>query len=190
MLKRRRPGGWVRNAEGLAALEFALVAPTLLLILMGSIEFPRAYGTSQRLLRSVRTMADLVARGGMPNTDDVFAAGAAVTFPTDTTGAGIVLTAVGVYPQGTATVAKVCSSVARNAAPRAVGSVLGPPPDSEAVAGARYVMVETTYTYAPIFNLFPALNALSFTKQVTWPMRGTGAAVETILPGGRSCPAV
>ncbi len=178
------------NADGLAALEFALMAPMMLLILMGSIEFPRAYGTSQRLLRSGRAMADLIARGGMPNADDVFAAGSAVTFPTDLTGAGIVLTAVGVYPEGTGTVAKVCSSVARNAAPRAVGSLLGPPPDSEAVAGARYVMVETTYTYVPIFNLFPALKALTFTKQVTWPMRGTGpAAIETILPGGRACPA-
>lgn len=189
MLRRRLRGGW-GNADGLAALEFALMAPMMLLIFMGSIEFPRAYGTSQRLLRSVRTMADLIARGGVPNTDDVFAAGAAVTFPTDLTRAGIVLTAVGVYPQGNATVAKVCSSVARNAAPRAVGSILGPPPDSEAVAGGRYVMVETSYTYVPIFNLFPSLNALTFTKQVTWPMRSTGtAAIETILPGGRSCPA-
>ena len=177
--------------DGIAALEFALLAPVLLLILMGTIELPRAYGTSQGLFRSVRTMADLISRGSVSTVDDVYAAGAAVTFPYNTTGAGIVLTAVGVYQQGNTLVAKVCSSVARNATARTVGSVIGAPPESEQVTGARYVMAETSFTYTPIFNIFPALNGLTFARQVAWPLRGTGSAgaAETILPGGRSCPA-
>lgn len=180
----------LRDQDGIAALEFALVAPILLLILMGSIELPRAYGTSQGLLRSARTMADLISRGGAPNVDDVYAAGSAVTFPYNTTRAGIVLSAVGVYQQGGALVAKVCSSVARNAAPRDTGSVIGTPPEAEQTAGARYVMAETTFTYVPLFDVVPALRTLTFARQVSWPMRGTGTAgtAETILPSGKSCP--
>lgn len=182
---------FARSEDGIAALEFALVSPILILILMGTIELPRAYGTSQSLVRSARTMADLISRGSVATVDDVYAAGAAVTYPYDTGGAGIVLTAVGVYQQGTALVAKVCSSAARNAVPRAVGSVVGTPPTTESSVGSRYVMAETTFPYRPIFGIFPVLNALTFSKQVAWPMRGTGGggALETILPGGKACPA-
>lgn len=182
---------FARAEGGIAALEFALVSPVLILVLMGTIELPRAYGTSQGLIRSARTMADLISRGGVSTVDDVYAAGAAVTYPYDTSRAGIVLTAVGVYQQGTALVAKVCSSVARNATARVVGSVLGAPPEAESSVGARYVMAETTVPYAPIFGIFPVLNTLTFAKQATWPMRGTasGGSLETILPGGKACPA-
>lgn len=178
------------SEDGIAALEFALIAPLLILILMGTIELPRAYGTSQGLSRSARTMADLISRGSVSTVDDVYAAGGAVTFPYDTAGAGIVLTALGVYQQGTVLVAKVCSSVARNSAARAVGSIIGAPPEAEMAVGSRYVMAETTLPYDPIFDIFPVLNALTFSEQVTWPMRGTGSAgsTETILPGGKSCP--
>lgn len=182
---------FARSEDGIAALEFALVSPILILILMGTIELPRAYGTSQGLVRSARTMADLISRGSVATVDDVYAAGAAVTYPYDTSAARIVLTAVGVYQQGTALVAKVCSSVARNATPRVVGSVVGTPPEAELTVGSRYVMAETTFPYTPIFGAFPVLNALTFSKQVSWPMRGTvsGGSLETILPGGKPCPA-
>ena len=182
---------FARCADGIAALEFALVAPILLLLLMGSIELPRAYGTSQGLLRAVRTMADLISRGSVTSVDDVYAAGAAVTFPDNTAGAGIVLTAVGVYQKGTGLEARVCSSVARNATARVVGSVVDPPPETQMTAGARYVMAEATFPYTPIFDIVPGLGGLVLARQAAWPMRGTGsgAATETILPGGRSCPA-
>lgn len=182
---------FARATQGIAALEFALVAPILLLLLMGSIELPRAYGTSQGLVRAARTMADLISRGGVAGVEDVYAAGAAVTFPDDTTGAGIVLTAVGVYPKGTGFEARVCSSVARNATARVVGSAVDAVPETEMQAGARYVMAEIALPYQPIFDVFPGLSGLVLARQATWPMRGTGAgaSTETILPGGRSCPA-
>ncbi len=58
-------------------------------------------------------------------------------------------------------------------------------------AGRRYFMAEITLPYQPIFDVFPGLSGLVLARQATWPMRGTGAgtSTETILPGGRSCPA-
>ncbi len=181
---------FLADRSGMAATEFAFVAPILIVILFGIIEIPRAYGTSQALFRSVRTMADLISRGSISDVSDVYAAGNAVTYPTDTSAAGVILTAVGVYKQGGALVAKVCSSVARNASAYAPGSVLGDPATAEATEGARYVQAEVNFHYVPILNFFPFLSNLTFSKSITWPVRGVGANsyVETVLPGGSPCP--
>lgn len=171
-------------------MEFAFVAPIMVLILFGIIEIPRAYGTSQALSRSARTMADLISRGSLSDVSDVYAAGEAVTYPIDFTKARIVLSAVGVYKQGEALVAKVCSSVARKDTARAQGSVLGEPAPAEATEGARYVMAELNFRYEPILHIFPGMDDLTFTKSITWPVRGVGESSyqETVLPGGRPCP--
>lgn len=186
-----RLAAFARDRDGIAAIEFALIVPVMLTILFGLIEFPRAYGTSEALARSARTMADLISRGSQSNVSDVYAAGSAVTYPYDSSAAKIILTAVGVYKKGNAFEARVCSSVAKNTTARAVKSVIGVPVPSEATEGARYVMAEITFTFAPVLNFFPGLNGLTFSKSVAWPTRGTGANsyAEVVLPGGNACPA-
>ena len=39
----------IGDREGVSAIEFSVIAPILLLILMGSIELPRAYMIGKRL---------------------------------------------------------------------------------------------------------------------------------------------
>jgi Flp pilus assembly protein TadG len=178
-----------RDEDGIAAVEFAMVAPVLILLLMGTVEFPRAYGTSQGLEKAARTMADLISRGSLNSVDDVFAAGSAVAFPYDTASAKVVLTAVGVYQKGTALVARVCSAAVRNDTAPAVDSEIGEPIPAEAKPGARYVTAKVSMRYAPVFGIFPGLDSLTFEKSVSWPVRGTGAnsLAETVLPGGKAC---
>lgn len=177
------------EAEGVSAIEFALLAPAVLLLFMGAIELPRAYDVSQAVEQSTRTMADLVSRG-MTDLSEVYAAGRAVADPHNIESARIVLTAFGVYSQDNVLRAKVCSSVAQNAAARTVGEPLRQPP-AEYVDGDRYVTAEVELLYVPIFSVFPVLNNASFRKAVTWPVRN-GTAVngkpEVILPGGQACP--
>ena len=188
----RGPSHIVRDQNGIAAVEFALVAPFLILLLMGTVEFPRAYGISQGLEKSARTMADLISRGSLNSVDDVYAAASAVTFPYDTSAAKIVLTAVGVYTKGQGLVARVCSTTARNDTAPAIDSELGEPIPSEARSGARYVTAKISFNYIPVFGVFPGLDKLTFTKTVSWPVRGTGSnsLAETILPGGKACKTV
>ena len=183
--------GFLRARSGATAVEFALIAPVLVVVLMGIVEIPRAYATSQALARSARTLADLISRGSVNDLGDVYAAGKAVAYPRDLSGAAMTLTAVGVYAQGGSFVAKACSSAAVNASPRPAGSVIGPPVEAEARAGARYVMAEVSLAYRPVLNFFPALTGLTLSKTVAWPVRTTGAstAVEAVLPGGKPCPA-
>ncbi|MCE4222513.1 pilus assembly protein [Methylobacterium sp. C25] len=189
----KRLSDFRREEGGIAALEFALILPVMITLLFGLIEFPRAYGVSQGLSRAARTMADLISRGSLSDLTDVYAAGNSVTYPYDTSAAGIVLTVVGVYAKSASDPtleARVCSSDARNATKRVANSVIGPPVPSEAVAGNRYVMAEVTFTYTPVVNLFPMLKGLGLSKTVTWPTRGTGANTnaQIVLGSGSPCP--
>lgn len=51
-----------RDARGAVAVEFALIAPVLLLMLLGAVEITRAVSIDSRLTSISSTIADLVAR--------------------------------------------------------------------------------------------------------------------------------
>ena len=172
-------------------MEFALVAPCLLLMVMASIDIPRAIAMGRRLGLAASSTADLIARDDTKDLSDVYAAADAIATPYDISGASIVLTAAGVYPVGTGFVARVCSSAARNGQPRAAGTVIGPAPPGTASAGARFVMAEVSMRYAAVFKVFPVLNGWTFSYKAVWPVR-EGKAVhgsdEVVLAGGSPCP--
>lgn len=180
-----------RAEDGVGAVEFALLAPIMILVMLASVELPRAIMTGQRLARASRTMADLISRQNLASLDDVYAAGSSVTRPYDTAGMGIVLTAVGVYDQGGGSfVSKVCSSSARSATARGVGTVVGPAPAASREAKARYVMAEVSYTYKPLFTALPSLTNHTFAYAINWPIRkGTTykGKPEIVLPDGKPC---
>ena len=50
----------ITDQSGVSAMEFALIAPVMILLFMGSIELPRAYTTGQHANRAARSMADLI----------------------------------------------------------------------------------------------------------------------------------
>ena len=187
--------GWLARAaaarEGVSAIEFAFIAPILLGLFMASVELPRAYTTGKRLQMAAGAMADLISRNDYANLSDVFAAAQAVATPYNVADARIVLTAAGVYLQGSTYVAKVCSSAAQNDQPRVAGAVIGPAPAGSASDGARFVLAEVRMRYAALFRLFPVLNDWTYSYAVAWPVR-EGKAVngqrEVILPGGKACP--
>jgi Flp pilus assembly protein TadG len=55
-------GRFRRAAEGLAAVEFALIAPIMILLFFGVVESSGALGASRRTLLASNTLADLVAQ--------------------------------------------------------------------------------------------------------------------------------
>lgn len=180
-----------RCEEGVSAIEFAFVAPVLVLLLIAAIEIPRAIATNGRLTQATIAMADLASKNDYGDINDVFAAAQVVASPYSLSGLGTVLTAGGVYRVGDGVVARVCSSVQQAYTARAVGSDIGPPPAGTASKGDRFVMAETRLFYRPLFSFFPFLNNLAFTSKAVWPVREGVAAngqAEVVLPGGKPCP--
>ena len=178
---------------GVSGVEFALIAPILILMFMASIELPRAITTGRRASLATTTMVDLISRNDVSDIADVYAAAQAVSSPYDLSRAGIVLTAGGVYLDGLAPVAKVCSSVAQNDNARSTGSTIGPAPPGITNVGDRLVMAEMRLPYTAIFSVFPVLNRWTFVIRKTWPVReGTTylGREEIVLPGGKPCAAL
>lgn len=184
---------FARAEGGVSGVEFALIAPILVLMFMASIELPRAITTGRRVSLATTTMADLISRTDTTDVSDVYAAAQAVSSPYDLSRAGIVLTAGGIYLDGLTPVAKVCSSVAQNDAPRPAGSTIGPAPPGTANPGDRLVMAEMRLPYTAVFGVFPILNHWTFVVRKTWPVRAGKAYLgreEVVLPGGKPCAAL
>ena len=61
----RRPGGCrrARSERGAAAVEMAIVLPVLLFVLMGLVDFGRAYNAQMQLTQAAREGARLVSLG-------------------------------------------------------------------------------------------------------------------------------
>ncbi|GJE70034.1 TadE/TadG family type IV pilus assembly protein [Methylorubrum podarium] len=181
-----------RAQGGASAVEFAFIAPVLVLLFVATIELPRAIATNNRLAQATTTMADLASKSDYSDINDVYSAAQVVASPYSLAGIGVVLTAGGVYQVGNSFVARVCSSVQQGDTARAVGSDIGPPPAGTASKGDRFVMAETRLHYRPLFSFFPFLNDVTFTAKTVWPVRdgvAKNGQVEVVLPGGQPCPA-
>lgn len=59
---RSRRKGLIRNESGIAAVEFGLILPLMLMIYMGLVELSRGMRTAQRLDLVAHTLADLTAQ--------------------------------------------------------------------------------------------------------------------------------
>lgn len=178
---------WRRDRTGMAAVEFSLLVPILLVLLLGCIELVNGFENRRKVLLVARTAADLTAWGDAQNpiSDDtmanISAATAAVLSPFDISKATIDLSAMGVGVTGFPSLASpyVCSSWSSGATPRAVGlaSDLTVPLNYQR-AGARYVLAEVTMPYVPILGtIFAKLTSaaslsVTWKESVAWPVRG------------------
>ena len=70
-LPRHRAGSFGSNNTGTAGIEFALIAPVILVMVMGAVEYSRAVLMSRRFNLVTATLGDLVARDDF-ETDTTF----------------------------------------------------------------------------------------------------------------------
>jgi len=134
-----------RAKDGLAAVEFAMLAPVMVALFLGSIELCDALDCQQKVTGMASTASDLVAQETQITNSDisnVFSAVNSIVYPYPTTGLQIVISSV-VDNNGTA---KVAWSDAQNASPRAVGSVVTLPTGVMPSNGS-VILAEVTYPY-------------------------------------------
>ena len=177
--------------DGAIAIEFALIAPLLIFLLVAVIEAPRMIATGRRVAQATTAMTTIISRGDFGELSDVYGAAQVIAAPYDIRNANIVLTTGGIYQIGSSNVAKACSSVSRNDKARAAGSTIGVPPPGTSEKGDRFVMVETEFRYEALFKFLPAIDGWTFRYTRTLPVRegpSFNGQSEVVLPGGQPCP--
>lgn len=194
------------DRSGVSAIEFALILPIMLLLLVGIMELSNGINNWRKVTLLARAVSDLTSQGDKQNPmstatmTDIFTASKLVLQPFNSANAKIVVSALGVDITKSLLKPVVCSSAATsNATARSVGlaSDLSLPPGFT-TAGMRYILTEVSMPYTPLLgsalvNVMGGTNgSINLTVSIPWPTRGgqpygLNPYSEVVLPNGSSC---
>lgn len=154
--------------EGVAAVEFALVLPVMLLLYVGSIELSDLISVDRRITVMAGTVGDLTARADgqiyESELNDYFNAAEEIMTPYKTTGLMQLITSVKVSADG-ATATVRWSKQSGGATVKTVGSLVTLPVEIRNISKDKYVIVsETSYSYMPLLGIV-FKNAVSLFRQ-------------------------
>lgn len=155
---------FARERQGLAALEFAILLPVMVFVLLAAVDLIDALGTYRRAENVAASLADVVSRDTSVSNSEVTGLWSAVgllMFPDTDTVMSERVTSVMVNSGSSATV--VWSEGHNGATQRSVGSTVTLPAQMM-TAGTSVIMAETTYHYtSPLNFLFPSTVDFSHT---------------------------
>ncbi len=144
---------FLRDKKGLAAVEFALIAPVMVMMFYGATELSSAVDCNSRVSRVSSTVADLVAQEttvATTDTTNIFNAANAILYPYASANAKIVVSSL--VADATTGKVTVAWSDAQNTAKRTT-----PPaniPSGILPAGSSVIYAEVTYVFTPAVSYF------------------------------------
>lgn len=149
----RRTTRFLRDRRGVAAVEFALIAPFMIALYFGLAELTMGLMAEQRANHLASMTADLVtqdAQTDKANLDQVLSTGPSIMepFPATSSDLKIRLTSVVADDKGNITV--VWSRASSGYSPRVKGSPLEDPPEDLLQEGEGLVLAEVEYTHTPV----------------------------------------
>ena len=143
------------ESSGMAAVEFAMIAPVMIILYFGVVEIADGYDASTKASAVASTAADLIAQEKVvcdAEITDAFAALNAIMFPFSPNNMEIRISSL--VDNGNGTV-KVAWSDAQNATPRDVNSSIEIP-SGLVTTGGSVILAEVKYTYnSPTPHFFP-----------------------------------
>ena len=150
-------------SDGMAAVEFAMVAPVMIIMYFGLTELADAYDANTKATAVASTAADLIAQEKVvcdAEMTDSFTALNAIMYPFPPNSMKIRISSL--IDNGNGTV-KVAWSDAQNMSPRVVNSSVTIPAGL-VTTGGSVIMSEVEYTYnSPAPHFFPASVPMSDT---------------------------
>ncbi len=154
----------LRCRRGIAASEFALILPLMVLVLVGTVELGNALLLDRKVSRAAHIAADLVAQSRQITTgelNDVFEAVEEILQPFP---ASMAITLTSVYFDPDDDQIRVAWSQTRNGQAHSQGSAFALPQADMLIAGESVIVAEISYAYAPLFADL-ILNDVTLTDQ-------------------------
>ncbi len=151
----------LRDRRGVSAIEFALIAPVMITIYFGLIEFSQGYMAERRASHVASMVADLVAQSGGTNVEDlngVFQIGDMIMRPFSAETLSIRVSSVTVDARGVATVEWSRAKSAKDAdgadimPARKRGDPITDLPPDLITDGQTVILGETNYGYVSAFG--------------------------------------
>lgn len=147
---------FLRDRRGVAALEFALIAPVMILLFLGSVEVTNGFDVNKKLARAGTMVGDLITQQQSISKEkiaDILEIGAATLLPYQRDLPQITVTSINV-PGDSSNATVVWSQRMRNQSittPYTKGSTVAVDPNLR-IAGTSitFIRVETTIAYIPL----------------------------------------
>src|SRR4051812_22093123 len=120
----RRIGYFARDKRGVSAVEFALLAPLMIGLYLGSVEISEGISVDRKVTLAAGAVANLAAQGqtiSTSNMTDILDAAATILSPYATTTLKITVSCISIDAQQNA---KVKWSATRNGTARSAGSAI------------------------------------------------------------------
>jgi Flp pilus assembly protein TadG len=182
-----------RDQSGVSALEFALIAPLMILFYFGSAELTQAVMAQRRTLSVASAIGDLVAQANGTTTaqdvDDAMNMGNIIMYPFPTTGTVLSICVEGITADNSATPVKSVmwrhvKNDDGNCA--AVGTKVTGLSDDVIAAGQSLIMARVAYKYTSSTNLVLHINPI-FTKVYYLRPRRSSSISCTDAVTGKTC---
>lgn len=150
--------GLIEDRRGVAAIEFAMILPIMLVLFFGTVEFSSGVAVDRKVTLTARTLSDLTSQSiSVADTDltNFFTASCAIMWPYAgnpcTSGNNVTKATISeLYIDPNTLQARVQWSKAyQGATARAVGSVVSTVPTALAVGGTYLIFSEVSYLYVP-----------------------------------------
>ena len=145
-----RPPGIAASTEGMAAVEFAVILPLLVVLWIGGVEITQALSVDRKVNNLAASVGDLAARSEMLtfyDVENIFDIADWAMHPYGGADAAIVLTAVTMDEDGAA---KVAWSRTRGAAAHAENASMDDAIDEDLrIPDTQVIMAEVEYPYTP-----------------------------------------
>lgn len=169
---------------GVAAVEFAMVLPVMLLMYLGMTEITVAVNTDRKLTILSRTLADLTGRvSNVTDTDvnTIFGAALAVMAPFKSEDVKMRISSVVIRDNNGSPEARICWSEGRNMSRRAANEIVAVPEGFDA-PGTTFILAEVEKVYKPMLG-HAITGDINLVESTPWPVRN----VAEVTRMGTSC---